>query len=122
MQNEKLKCFKCGKEIGELVYDGGMNSALGFVPCYSMKRDYRKAAHVPVAKGDGVCKACARKSFPEGKSYSVNFKYHGSELTCGGGLYEYYNRFASYKDAKELCDKMNRKGTGVMYWVVEHKL
>lgn len=119
---ERIECCKCGKAIGEMVYDGAMNSPLGRIPCYHAKMDYRKAAHLALSKGRSICKPCARKIFPEGKSYSVNFNYHGRDMTIMGGLPDINDRYATLADAEVACKKMNNKKNGSTYRVVEHKL
>ena len=119
MKNKQIKCFQCGKIIGEYIFDGGMNSPLGYIPSYIIKMDYRKAAHLGARKGH-VCKTCARKVFTEGKSYSVNFMYHGRETAIDGNS-GYFQKFTTKTDAQAACDRMNNKHIGY-YWIEEHKL
>lgn len=121
MADNRITCCKCGKVIGEKVYDGGMNSPLGYIPMYHEKMDYRKAAHVFMKKGGHICKGCAIKFFPERKTYTVNFKYHGKEMSLPGNS-EAHDRFATKAEADAARDRMNDMRNGSFYEVIEHKL
>lgn len=121
MRDKKVTCSRCGKEIGVEVYDGGINSPVGFIPCYHYKMDYRKAARVAVTKGGHICKSCARKVFPDGLCYSVDFKYHGTPMSISGDTQGIMLRFT--KERAEIeCRQMNDKKNGTKYWVTEHKI
>ena len=42
----KMRCRVCSEIVGEYVQQGGINSPLGFIPCYDAKLDRKKASKV----------------------------------------------------------------------------
>lgn len=121
--NEAIKCPICGKELGRYILDSiSYCKGIGSIPCYTMKLDYRKASHhYNNTKGQRghICKACARKLFPEGKRYQVMVMNVHKPMAIYGG--EYGDVYATRQRAEDKAREMTAEH-GYRYWVEEREL
>lgn len=121
--NNDIKCILCDKVVGKYVLDGILDGGcIGSIPMYHEEVDYRKAAHCiwKENKRQGrLCRKCAKTKFPEGKSYTVRFMYHGKDTAICS---KHPNSvFLTRKEAEDKCNEMNAKHSST-YWVEEKKI
>ena len=106
--DEAVRCPECGKDVGVKVFDKIMNmKALGAIPCYHYKYDYRKSSHIGFGRGF-ICRKCAKGYFPEGVAYKVTVNYHGKRITPYIGI-NHSGLFASRKEAYYAVRDMNNR-------------
>ena len=123
---KKVQCCNCGKIIGELISDGGINSPIGFIPSCHEKLDYRKSSHIWIDSkewGHGtLCKTCAKKVFPEGKAYQVMRYWHGKKMPIFVGEYGYGDYFTTKAEADNVSNERNCRYGCNSHWVEEFAL
>ena len=120
---KKVCCCNCRKEIGVMIPEGGMNSPIGYIPSYSQKLDYRKASHIWIDSrkdqfGRGnLCKACAKKAFPEGKAYMVMHHFNSKEFSLYAGKNGYGDYFTTKAAAQAVIEDREHR-----YGMLSHRL
>ena len=123
---KKVCCCNCRKEIGVMIYDGGMDSPIGFIPSYHEKLDYRKASHIYIDSkqwGHGtLCKTCAKKVFPEGKAYMVIHHFNSKEVALFAGKNGYGDYFTTKAAAQAVIEDREHRYGMLSHWLKEVKL
>ena len=125
-----ITCCNCKKEIGTLIYDGGINAGgcIGFIPSYRQKLDYRKASHIFIQStksqfGTGnLCKTCAKKAFPEGKAYMVVHRMMGRDICLFAGKEGYGDYFTTKAAAVRVVDERCNQYGRNSHWLEEKSI
>lgn len=123
--NDKEKCPKCGKVVGEYVNDGYMNSPIGAIQmAKQVKNDSASHVFIHINRRLGtLCKDCASELFPDGVRYYVTLMNgtHKGQHTCSGGV-DNCGTFASRKEAEADAKRMNAKHNGIRYEVTTKEI